>query len=181
MTDPIVIEPYNEEWPILFMELGKQIKKALGSHAIRIDHIGSTAVPGLAGKPIIDIQISVQDLNNLGFVKQGLETIGFYLRQDNPDLTKRYFRERPGMRRTHIHVREHGSWSEQFNLLFRDYLRSHENERQEYAELKKSLALRYRNQREKYVEGKAEMIWHMMRKANTWSQQIGWKPGKPDF
>lgn len=80
------------------------------------------------------------------------------------------------MRRTHIHVRESGSWSEQFHLLFRDYLRTHEDERLEYSNLKYTLARRYKDQREQYVEGKTEFIWKTMIKANRWSQQVGWKP-----
>ncbi|AJY76202.1 GrpB family protein [Paenibacillus beijingensis] len=181
MKDPVIIEPYNEEWPAIFFELGKRIKEAIGDHAIRVDHIGSTAVPGLAAKPVIDVQISIRDINHFDLVKDGLETIGFRYIQDNPDRTKRYFREQPGMRRTHIHVREHGSWAEQFNLLFRDYLRTHEKEREEYADLKKKLSLIFRNQREQYVEGKTELIWNIMMKASKWSQEIGWKPDKADF
>ncbi|RED66191.1 GrpB protein [Cohnella lupini] len=84
------------------------------------------------------------------------------------------------MSRTHIHVREHGSWSEQFNLLFRDYLRTHEIERNDYAQVKIDLAKKYRDQRIAYVEGKTEMVWHIMQKANVWSQISGWKPGISD-
>jgi GrpB-like predicted nucleotidyltransferase (UPF0157 family) len=159
MKEAIIVEPYNEEWPALFDHLGDQIKTVLGSFVIRLDHIGSTAI----------------------VVRDGLERIGFQYRQDNPDLTKRYFRETGNERRTHIHIREHGSWSEQFNLLFRNYLRRHENERDEYAKFKYDLAKKHRDQREEYVEGKTEIIWNIMLKANKWSQEIGWKPSKPDF
>ncbi|WP_373231328.1 GrpB family protein [Cohnella sp.] len=181
MKEPVIIETYNEEWPALFDHLGTQIKTELKSSVIRVDHIGSTAVPSLAAKPILDIQISILDLNKIDFVRNRLEGIGFQYRQDNPDLTKRYFRETENNRRTHIHIREHGSWSEQFNLLFRDYLRKHENERDEYAKLKYDLAKKYRDQRAKYIEGKTKTIWNIMLKANKWSQEIGWKPSGPDF
>jgi GrpB-like predicted nucleotidyltransferase (UPF0157 family) len=85
------------------------------------------------------------------------------------------------MRRTHIHVRQLGSWSEQLNLLFRDYLREHEVDRAEYAKVKFDLANQYKDQREKYVEGKTEIVWNILLKANKWSQEIGWKPSKPDL
>lgn len=178
MKDVIIIEPYNEKWSLMFEELRSQILNVIGNFIVRMDHIGSTAVVGLAAKPIIDIQISVLNLANIEEVKNGLESLEFIYRQDNPDLTKRYFRESEGMRRTHIHVRESGSWSEQFNLLFRDYLRKHENERNEYAQVKYDLAKQYGNRRELYVEGKTEIVWSIMQKANRWSQEIGWKLDK---
>jgi len=175
MKDEVIIELYNEEWPDRFEELRSELKQEIGPLIVRIDHIGSTSVVGLAAKPIIDIQISVINLDDVEEVKQGLNDLGFVYRHDNPDLTKRYFRETPGRRRTHIHVRESGSWSEQLNLLFRDYLREHENERIEYAKVKYELASLYRYERERYVEGKDAIVWSIMNKANRWSQAIGWK------
>ncbi|PRX72568.1 GrpB-like predicted nucleotidyltransferase (UPF0157 family) [Cohnella sp. SGD-V74] len=181
LKEPVVIEPYNENWPKLYSEIRSQIVNQIGSLIQRIDHIGSTAVTGLSAKPIIDIQISVSDLDNIEEVASGLSEIGFEFRKDNPDLTKRYFRERAGMKRTHIHVRHSGSWSEQFNLLFRDYLREHELARNEYSKVKYQLANLYRDQREKYVEGKTKVVWDIMLKANKWSQDFGWKPSKSDL
>jgi len=181
LKEPIIIEPYNDNWPKLYSDYRVQIVNYLGTSIQRIDHIGSTAITGLAAKPIIDIQISVSDLNNIEKVKSGLSEIGFEFRKDNPDLTKRYFRERSGMRRTHIHVRQSGSWSEQFNLLFRDYLREHEFERNDYSKVKYELANLYRDQRGNYVEGKTEIVWSIMRKANKWSQEFGWIPSKSDL
>ncbi|MCC2685854.1 MAG: hypothetical protein K0R75_2753 [Paenibacillaceae bacterium] len=112
--------------------------------------------------------------------KGGLEQIGFLHRADNPDLTKRYFRESAGNRRVHIHVRELGSWSEQYALLFRDYLRSHPEDSVQYANEKYRLMERYQDEREKYVDGKSPIIWTIMEKASQWSQETGWKPGNTD-
>jgi len=179
--DPIIIEPYNDNWPLIFHKLKTQIVNQLGTSIQRIDHIGSTAVVGLAAKPIIDIQISVVDLDNIEVVRNGLTILGFQHRKDNEDLSKKYFRESLEKRRTHIHVRQSGSWSEQFNLLFRDYLREHETERTKYAQVKYELANQFREQREKYVEGKTQTVWDIMMKANRWSQKIGWKPNNPDL
>lgn len=180
MSDKIIIVPYNPEWPDLFRELGRSIRDALGDVAVRIDHIGSTAIPGLAAKPIIDIQISVRSFEPLDAFKEPLHRIGFQYIPDNPDLTKRYFREMPGSRRTHIHVRREGSWSEQFMLLFRDYLRCHPDDCREYANLKYDLAEKYRENRQGYVDAKGPFIWKMMQKANEWSQRTGWMPGESD-
>ena len=122
MPEKIVIVPYNPEWPVLFGKLSADLRAALGTVALRIDHIGSTSVPGLAAKPIIDVQISVASFKPLDAFRVPLEGLGFVFRADNPDLNKRYFREPPGTRRTHIHVFRAGSWSEQIALLFRDYM-----------------------------------------------------------
>jgi GrpB-like predicted nucleotidyltransferase (UPF0157 family) len=180
MSDEILIHPYTEEWPRLFRELATRLRQSLGDAAVRIDHIGSTAVPGLSAKPIIDIQISVRDLGDIDRYRPLIEVVGFYHRSDNPDLTKRYFREIAGRRRTHIHVREEGSWSQQFALLFRDYMRCHPAACREYADIKRKLADQYRSNREKYVDAKESMIWTIMNKASKWSQDIGWKPGVSD-
>jgi GrpB-like predicted nucleotidyltransferase (UPF0157 family) len=159
MSEPIIVSPYDQQWPNLFQELGHKIRFALGDTALRIDHIGSTSVPYLDAKPIIDIQISVASLVPLDSYKTPLKTIGFIYREDNPDLTKRYFREKPGERRTHIHVRKLGSWSEQFALLFRDYLRSNPADCKLYANVKYQLMEQYKNNRDKYVEGKSPIIY----------------------
>jgi GrpB-like predicted nucleotidyltransferase (UPF0157 family) len=180
MSDPVVIVPYDPEWPRRFARLGTDLRTALGDVALRIDHIGSTAVPRLAAKPIIDVQISVASFEPLDAFRIPLERLGFLFRAANPDLTKRYFRERPGARRTHIHVRRAGSWSEQFALLFRDYMRTHPEDVQRYAELKARLAEAYQDDRHGYTDAKSDFIWQIMSQANVWSQETGWQPGPSD-
>jgi len=180
LVDEVFIEEYNEEWPQLFKALGFKLRESLGEAAVRIDHIGSTSIPRLSAKPIIDIQITVRHLERMELYRERIESVGFVFRSDNPDLTKRYFREMPGTRRTHIHVREEGSWSQQFSLLFRDYLRCHEEDRKAYERAKYRLAETYRKDRRKYVEAKEPVIWSIMRKASAWSQLAGWKPKDTD-
>jgi GrpB-like predicted nucleotidyltransferase (UPF0157 family) len=120
----IEIVPYDPTWPERFVELGAMLRRALKDAAVRIDHVGSTAVPGLASKPVVDIQISVASFEPLEAFKDPLEELGYIYRPTNTERTKRYFREPPGTPRTHVHVRLAGSFSEQFALLFRDYLRA---------------------------------------------------------
>jgi GrpB-like predicted nucleotidyltransferase (UPF0157 family) len=181
-NEPIVIVAYDPAWPMLFADLGEQLRRALGAVALRIDHIGSTAVPGLAAKPIIDIQIAVASLQPDEPFRQPLENLGFRYRADNPDLTKRYFRESPGARRTHIHVRRLGSWSEQFGLLFRDFLRTEPEVAARYAALKMQLAQRFQRPEERhdYVAAKEPFIWATMREADAWARRVGWEPGPTD-
>lgn len=117
----VLIDDYDPVWVGKFQGVGSSLRKALGDVAHRIDHIGSTVVVGLAAKPIIDVQVSVRSLEPMKAFLPQLEALGYAWRGDNPEKTKRYFRETPGRRRTHIHVRKQGSWHEQYALLFRDY------------------------------------------------------------
>jgi GrpB-like predicted nucleotidyltransferase (UPF0157 family) len=180
MANRVVVVPYDLAWPVVFAELGRSLRSALGETALRIDHIGSTSIPGLDAKPIIDVQISVRSFDPLDAFRVPLVGLGFVFRADNPELTKRYFRERPGDRRTHIHVRCAGSWAEQFALLFRDYMCTHAEEARSYAEVKYGLAEQHRGDRHDYTASKAPFLWDIMVKADRWSQEIGWVPGPSD-
>ena len=180
MADKVVIVPYDAEWPERFSKLGAALREVLGETALRIDHIGATSIPGLDAKPIIDIQISVASFEPLDAYRIPIESLGYVFRPNNPDLTKRYFRESPGERRTHIHMRRSGSWTEQFALLFRDYMRTHEEDAKRYAELKYRLAEKYQEDRRSYTDAKAPFIWEIMAKADKWNQAIEWEPGPSD-
>lgn len=179
--ESIVIVDYDPAWPGMFAALGTAMREALGEVAARIDHIGSTAVPGLAAKPIIDVQISVCSFEPLEAYRTPLERIGLVYRADNTELTKRYFREAPGSRRTHVHVRELGSFSQQLPLLFRDHLRAHPAAAREYAQAKRRYAADFGNQRAGYVAAKEPLVWDIVRRADTWAQNTGWTPGPSDI
>lgn len=175
------IAKYDPEWKNMFMGLGSKLRSSLGDLAVRIDHVGSTSVIGLDAKPIIDIQISVMDFDDVSNFKTKIENLGFELRTENPDKTKHYFREVPGNKRTHIHVRQAGSFSEQKTLLFRDYLRKHPEDGLKYVGEKHRLMALFKNDRPKYGEGKSSTIWEILQRADNWSQEVGWKPGKSDM
>jgi GrpB-like predicted nucleotidyltransferase (UPF0157 family) len=180
MPSPIVIAPYDARWPERFRELAAPMRRALGDAALRIDHIGSTAVPGLDAKPVIDIQISVAGLEPLAAYRAPLESLGYVFQADNEDRTKRYFREPPGTPRTHVHVRRAGGWPEQLALLFRDYLRASSGDARRYAAVKRELAARFGDDREGYTEGKGPVVWELLQAANSWTQRTGWQPGPSD-
>jgi GrpB-like predicted nucleotidyltransferase (UPF0157 family) len=171
---------YDPAWPEQFAGLGRELRGALGSVALRIDHIGSTSVPGLAAKPIIDIQVSVATFEPLAAFKQPLEGLGYVYRADNRERTKRYFREPPDRRRTHVHVRRAGSFSEQWALLFRDYLRAHPDAAADYEAVKRGLAARFRDDRHAYTDAKVPYMWAVIRQADQWAQAQGWLPGPSD-
>jgi GrpB-like predicted nucleotidyltransferase (UPF0157 family) len=174
-ADPreIRIVHYDAQWPLRFAEVGRALRSALDDVALRIDHIGSTAVLDLSAKPVIDIQISAAALEPVAPFREPLERLGFVYRADNAERTKRYFREPPGQPRTHIHVRRAGSFSEQFPLLFRDYLRTHADEARAYGTLKRRLAQQFRRDRIAYTDAKVPFFWEVIRRADSWAQQSG--------
>ena len=181
MTDPIMLVPYSPQWPKEFIKLAAPIRHAMGTVALRIDHIGSTSIPGMLAKPVIDIQISVDNFEPFDRIRQPLEALRYRWRSDNPDQSKRYFREPSGSHRIHIHVRKLGSWQQQLPLLFRDYLRLHPEEQKKYEQVKIDLAKRFRNERPKYVYGKDAIIWEILYRATGWIQITAWEPGPSDI
>jgi GrpB-like predicted nucleotidyltransferase (UPF0157 family) len=176
----VVVVAYDEAWPEVFRRRSGALRTALGDVALRIDHVGSTAVPGLAAKPIVDIQISVTAFEPLDAFRMPLEQLGYVFRAENPELTKRYFREPPGDRRTHIHVRRAGSFSEQLALLFRDFMRAHPDWARRYAELKVGLARQHADDRARYTDAKRPFTWEALAAADEWAQRTGWLPGPSD-
>ena len=176
----VEIHDYTEQWVREFEEIGDSLRSALAESAIRIDHIGSTSIPGLAAKPIIDIQVSVMALEPMDVYQAKIQSAGYEWRRDNPERSKRYFREQPGGRRTHIHVRKLGSWHEQYALLFRDYVRTHPEARVRYEQVKRELAAQFQYDRYQYTEAKAPIFWEIMQKADRWVAATGWEPGPTD-
>jgi GrpB-like predicted nucleotidyltransferase (UPF0157 family) len=174
------IAEYDPAWRLRFAELGGRLRDALGSVAIRIDHIGSTSVPGLAAKPVIDIQVSVDQLEPVQPFCVPLQRLGFVYRSDNPERTKRYFRESPGHPRTHIQIRRAGSFSEQFPLLFRDFLRADSQAATDYETAKRSLAEHHGLDGHAYTDAKGPIVWQIIHRADDWAQQTGWEPGPSD-
>jgi GrpB-like predicted nucleotidyltransferase (UPF0157 family) len=177
-NEPIELSPYDEAWPRRFEELRARLAQALGSNAKRIDHVGSSAVPGLIAKPIIDIQISVDDVEDEASYREAIERAGFELRWIEPH--HRYFRPPPEQPRTaHVHVCSVGSQWERDHLVFRDYLRAHPETAAAYAELKLRLAGEYRTDRIGYTDAKTDFIEGVLRLAaetEKWASQTGWAP-----
>jgi GrpB-like predicted nucleotidyltransferase (UPF0157 family) len=176
----IRIVDHDPAWPARFAEIAGELRGALGAAALRIDHIGSTSVPGLAAKPIVDIQVSVERLEPVAPFRDRLTGLGLVYRDENPDRTKRYFREAPGRPRTHLHVRRAGSFSEQFALLFRDFLRVDQPSAGDYAAVKRILAQQHRHDRHAYTDGKAPIFWEIIQRADDWARRVGWEPGPSD-
>lgn len=141
-ADRIEIVPYDATWPRRFIEEAALIRKAPGDLALRIDHVGSTAVPGLAAKPVIDIQVSVVSLEPRAALKQLLTEIGYvHIDIGEFDAVYPFFQKPADWPSTHhVHLCRLGSHEELNHLVFRDYLRDHPATAAEYETLKRTLA-----------------------------------------
>lgn len=182
----ILIEPYSERWPEDFLRVAERLRAALGAHAARIDHIGSTSVPGLAAKPVIDVQVTVSTLADAEpLVHAGLDEIvpawdhrppGAY--GPERDWQKRLFALRSAPQ-ANVHVRVVGRPNQRYALLFRDYLRTHADAADAYAELKRRLA-RELADRTTYADVKDPACDLIAIAAEAWASGAAWEPGPTD-
>ncbi|TMD62705.1 MAG: GrpB family protein [Chloroflexi bacterium] len=187
----IEIVPYDENWPREFAEIAGPLRAALGEVALRIDHIGSTSVPGLAAKDIIDVQVTVQDfdvplealLSSPGYIRlldYNDDHLPPQVLGPASEWEKRYFQPPDGQRPTHLHVRAHGRANQRYALLFRDYLRTHPVAAGAYGEIKLALARYHPENLDAYYDIKdpvCDVIWSA---AEEWTRMTGWEPGLSD-
>lgn len=173
--EPVEIADFDPEWARRFHSWSERIAASLGSSAIRIDHVGSTSVAGLAAKPVVDIQVSVAELAAEERYVPQLEALGLSLA--SRDDLHRYFRPPAGQPRlVHVHVcAEGGEWQWE-HLLFRDYLRAHPEGIQAYAGAKRDAAMIWRDDRWGYTEAKTGIILDLLEQAGSWATAIGWSP-----
>lgn len=178
-----IIEPQTS-WKNEFEEIKKDLVSILEGYVVRIDHIGSTSVPNLPAKDIIDVQITVSDLNRPD-VKELLISSGYNFQagierdslvgfaDDSDDLKKLFFQEKPNSRRCHIHIRESGRENQRYPLLFRDYLIADSLTREAYALVKKELAKRFPDDSVAYYAIKDPYMDTIYRAACMWSEKNG--------
>lgn len=170
--DLIRVVEYDASWPGRFEDWRQRIAAAVGDFALRIEHVGSTSVPGLPAKPIVDIQVSVANLGDESLYVPALETLGLQLR--SRDEFHRYFRPCPGEPRdVHVHVCQSGSAWEREHLLFRDYLRGHEAARNAYADAKRRAASTWADDGWAYTDAKSEIILAILSAAEGGSNTRG--------
>ncbi len=171
----IAIIESDPAWVRRFETERRRICDVLGRLAVRVDHVGSTAVPGLAAKPIIDIQVSVSDVEHEDSYKPRLERAGYRIRVREP--AHRMFRTPEGD--VHVHVCDHGGSWERRHLLFRDWLRASGADRQLYAETKRALAQHDWPTMDHYADAKTDVIADIMSRAEAWARSCDWAPDRP--
>lgn len=180
MADPIVIVPHDPAWRAAFAERGAALGRSPGDLAPRIDHVGSTAVPGLGAKDVIDVQVSVASPEPVECCRTGMEAAGFAWRPENPERAKRCFREARRWSRTHLHVVRAGAWNAEQVLLFRDHLGSHDVAAARYEAEKRRLAALHRVDRPAHVEARDDIVRTLRAEAEAWARGTGWEPGPSD-
>lgn len=160
----IVLSEYDPNWPIRFAEHKGNVERALGHIALRIEHVGSTSVPGLAAKPIIDMVVEVPDSSDERSYLQEMETAGYVLRVRQPDWHQHRMFRTPELD-VHIHVYSKGATEIERNLAFRDYLRNNLDELQLYESVKLSLAAQDWPDMNAYADAKTEVIEDVLLRA----------------
>ena len=176
MPQHITVLNYDPEWPLKYERERKAIAKILDGNGISIYHIGSTSVPGLAAKPIIDMMAVVRSLEKVDDARGKFSELGYEYLGEFGIAGRRYFRK-GGDERTHqIHIFQADDWNNiERHLAFRDYMRTHEKERAEYAEIKTALAQRFPYDIDGYCDGKDAFVREMEKRAlleydGTWDR-----------
>ena len=169
MSEPVIIVDYNPAWPRLYEEERTRILNAIGGFIEDIQHVGSTSVPGLGAKPIIDIMIGIHKLSLVNKCVQPLQSLGYDYRGES-GIPGRYYFRKPlkaltSHRTHHIHMvkTNHDGWKR--NILFRDYLLTHPEDSKQYEALKRALAKQFGSDREGYTDAKTEFIETVLVKA----------------
>ena len=152
------------------MEEAEKLNLIFGDEIIDIHHIGSTAVPGLKAKPIIDIMPVVKDINNVDKYNREMQEIGYEPKGENGIVRRRYFQKGGDNRSHHVHIYQIGSYEIKRHLAFRDYLKLHPNEMKQYGELKEKLARQFPNDIESYINGKDQFVKETELKALEWHE-----------
>jgi GrpB-like predicted nucleotidyltransferase (UPF0157 family) len=184
----IVIDSYNPQWPQNFDVIRLSLEALVSPWAVRIDHIGSTAVPGLGAKDVIDVQVTVNALTPA--IPDALTGAGYHFYEaythdhvpcgatEDPGQWEKFtFSQPEGARRANIHVRIDGRLNQTYALLFRDYLRAHPNSTRSIELIKRQLALRHAGDADAYYAIKDpvyDLVWEA---ALAWAERSGWRPG----
>ncbi len=188
----IEIVPYDPRWPDEFQRLAARLRGALGDIALRIDHIGSTSVPNLPAKDVIDVQISVAALDG-ATIGSRLRSLGYTWRDDIADdhlppywqgdpaqWSKLFFRAPADSRPTNTHVRVLGHANQRYAILFRDYLRADPLSAGAYAQIKFALARLHPDDVEAYYDIKDPACDLIMAAAELWASATDYHPGPGD-
>jgi GrpB-like predicted nucleotidyltransferase (UPF0157 family) len=168
MASPVIVVKYDPAWVRLFEEIRNFVSPVLSDLTVTIEHVGSTSVPGLASKPIVDMDVVVSSQTDIHTAIQRLSTLGYIHEGDLGATDREAFIPPVSKPWHHLYVCTVDNEEYKRHILFRDYLRSHPEDAKLYGDLKLQLALRFQNDRVAYTDGKSEFVIGILRKA-------GWK------
>src|SRR5262245_48952099 len=160
----VIVADYDPEWPRWFEHAAREIRAALGDKVLSLDHVGSTSVPGLAAKPLIDINLVVADTTDEAAYVPPLEAIGYVLRVREPDWYEHRML-RGSDPPVNLHVFPLGCEEPERLLVLRDWLRTHEDDRELYARTKRELAAKQWKYVQNYADAKSEVVGEILARA----------------
>lgn len=161
------LSEYNERWAVLFQDEASFLRTLFEDEVIRFEHFGSTSVPGMKAKPVIDMMCIVKDINKVDLQNERMSSLGYDVAGEWGIPDRRLFRKGGENRTHHIHFYQSGNPHIDRHLIFRDYLRSHPNEAERYSRFKEELAGRYEHTSD-YSPAKKAFVSEMERLAITW-------------
>lgn len=171
----VEVVPYNPQWKKAFDAESQRITTVLAENIVFVHHIGSTAIPGIYAKPVIDFLIEVKNIDLITKQTPAMEKLGYEAMGEFGLIGRRYFRQEnpPGTRIHHVHIYATNSPEIERHLAFRDYMIAHPQNAEQYSQLKQKLAQKYPYDIESYMDGKDEFITRMEQKALQWLGLIG--------
>jgi GrpB-like predicted nucleotidyltransferase (UPF0157 family) len=166
----VQVLPHDPKWQKMFEAESDRVMQALGKNAIAVHHIGSTAIPHIYAKPIIDLLVEVKEIAQVDEQNTSMEALGYEIMGEFGISGRRYFRKNneEGIRTHHIHAFTADSAQVKRHLAFRDYMIAHLQEAQSYSELKRKLAREYPTDIDGYMDGKDAFIKAIDKKAAQW-------------
>jgi GrpB-like predicted nucleotidyltransferase (UPF0157 family)/GNAT superfamily N-acetyltransferase len=167
----VKVVPYHSDWPLLFKEEANQIQSALGAYLKEIYHIGSTSIPGMPAKPVIDMMLVLDNLDDIHFISEKLTQLNYdpVRRQIIPHVS--FITSKEQTVRFHVHLHERGSPQISRHVNFRDYVIQHPQVALDYAELKINLAEKFAEDIYAYVSGKDKLVQEIDTKAKLWANR----------
>ncbi|BAZ41967.1 hypothetical protein NIES4101_79350 [Calothrix sp. NIES-4101] len=165
----VEVVPHNPSWKQEFDRESQLVADALGNNVIQVHHIGSTSIPGIYAKPIIDILVEVTNIHQVDEFNSHMIALGYEAMGEFGLPGRRYFRKEIYQNRTHhVHVFPNNSDDVARHLNFRDYMISHPEDARAYSELKRNLAQKFANDIESYMDGKDGFIQEIQKRASIW-------------
>jgi GrpB-like predicted nucleotidyltransferase (UPF0157 family) len=163
----VEVVPHNPKWREMFNIESSRVIEALSKNVVAIHHIGSTAIPHIYAKPIIDLLVEVQDIAKVDEQNRSMELLGYEVMGEFGISGRRFFRKnnQEGIRTHHVHTFTAGSAQVKRHLAFRNYMITHPEDAQSYSELKRSLAREYPTNIDAYMDGKDGFIKEIDKKA----------------
>ena len=161
---------YNSNWKGMYKEESEKIKNILSDIIIDIHHIGSTAIPGIKAKPVIDMLVEVKDIEAVDQYNNKMEEFGYEVMGEYGIPKRRFFRKGGNKRTHHIHIFQTGNEEIERHINFKEYLIAHPDKGREYSKLKVELKNKYSYDIESYTQGKNDFIKEIDRKAKLWKK-----------